>query len=79
MLLVIASEIPLADMNSITLDAIRNTYLEFLKNQGLRINDAEKVAGYLKPEELVRFQNREQSQTELESVSNVYPLNDSDS
>lgn len=61
----------------ITVEVLRHTYLTFLALQGARLNDLEKVAGYIQPTELAFYRgvSRKEVPLGVDELTTLYPLN----
>lgn len=61
----------------LSLDVLRHTYLTFIALQGARLNDLEKVAGFIRPTELAFYRgvSRKETPLSVEELTAIYPLN----
>ncbi|QHJ12844.1 hypothetical protein FX988_03102 [Paraglaciecola mesophila] len=62
-------------------EVLRHTYLTYLVNQGVRLNDLEQLAGYLKPAELGKYRsvNRHGKSVDIDKANALYPYTVSES
>ncbi|WP_232283261.1 tyrosine-type recombinase/integrase [Paraglaciecola sp. T6c] len=56
-------------------EVLRHTYLTYLVSQGVRLNDLEQLAGYLKPAELGKYRtvNRHGKSLDIEQANTMFP------
>ncbi|MEM5498905.1 hypothetical protein WNY77_15955 [Paraglaciecola mesophila] len=67
------AELPYPDQ--LSGEVLRHTYLTYLVSQGVRLNDLEQVAGYLKPVELGKYRavNRHGKSVDIEQANTIFP------
>ncbi|MEP0175694.1 MAG: hypothetical protein ABJH28_16800 [Paraglaciecola sp.] len=60
----------------IDLNVLRHTYISFLVNQGIKLNDIERVAGFIAPSELARYRhiNNQKEAVNIENINTQYPV-----
>lgn len=69
-----AHDAALAKPEGISLESLRHTYLTFLSEQGIKLNDLEKIAGYINPAQLSLYRkNSINTQLENTEVRTIYP------
>lgn len=56
-------------------EVLRHTYLTYLVSQGVRLNDLEQLAGYIKPAELAKYRavNRHGKSVDIEQANTIFP------
>ncbi|AWB56317.1 tyrosine-type recombinase/integrase [Colwellia sp. Arc7-D] len=70
-----AHDAELIEPEGISLENLRHTYLVFLLEQGVKLNNLEKIAGYIKPAQLVLYRkNSVNTQLKQAEVSTIYPI-----
>ena len=70
-----AHDAALAEPEGISLEDLQHTYLTFLLEQGVKLNDLEKIAGYINPAQLSLYRiNRSSKQLEDVEVRTIYPI-----
>jgi integrase len=69
-----AHDAALAKPEGISIESLRHTYLTFLSEQGIKLNDLEKIAGYINPAQLSLYRtNSINTQLENTEIRTIYP------
>ena len=60
----------------VSLHTLRHTYLTYLVNQGVKLNDIEHIAGYTSPSDLAQYRhvNSHAELSDLKDINTQYPL-----
>ena len=70
-----AHDVELAKPEGVNLESLRHTYLMFLLEQDVKLNELEKIAGYIHPTQLALYHRRRiKPALEHTKVSTIYPI-----
>ena len=70
-----AHDAELTKPEGINLESLQHTYLTYLLEQGVKLNELEKIAGYIHPTQLALYRkNRKNAPLEYAAVSTIYKL-----
>jgi polysaccharide biosynthesis transport protein len=70
-----AFDAKISHVEQMNLQVLRNTYLNFLAEQGIRLNDLEQIAGYIAPSELAKYRQQQQtSPLNVADADTIYPF-----